>query len=463
MSVITATPASVMYDEDAVAGADEVAGAALDDFLSFRGSYGAVVLSAVAGAGKSYFVSRAAGEARRAGMRIVVCAPTNEQAFSLVRSIARMNEHEIVTFYPASSVTLPPDIAAIPNVREARQPGQAVTADLLVGTFHKLGDAFARGNLYPVDGLLADESYQAASGQYFGVAGLAPAHLLVGDGGQIDPFSTVAGADDWRGLEEDPLQTAVGIVSRNHPELTALHRFPITRRLDPRAAVMARVFYPPEHHFVPALLPGVRELRLSAAAGDVAVPAYLDDALGIAAESGWAHVELPDAGVLSADPLTIETIVGLVGRLFDRRPAVRCEREPDWHPLEQRHVAVVVAHNDQKDLLQLSLDEAGFPDVVVNTANKLQGLEFEVVFAWHPLAGLSEADEFHADPGRLCVMLTRHRHACIVVGRAGDRLLVDTIPPSTPAYLGDDVDRLAEGWRTHQQVFATLEKCRVEV
>ena len=463
MSAAAAPAAPAVFDEEAVAAANEVADAALQELLACRGTYGATVLSAVAGAGKSYFVSRAAGAARRAGMRIMVCAPTNEQAFGLVRSIAQLNPQEIVTSYPASSVSLPADVAAMPNVREARQPAQAVTADLLVGTFHKLGDAFARGNLYPVDGLLADESYQAASGHYFGVAGLAPSHLLVGDGGQIDPFSTVAVADDWRGLDENPLQTAVGVVSRNHPELTSLHRFPITRRLDDRAAALAHAFYPPEHHFVPALLPGVRELRLSSPHGDVTASGGLDDALGLAAESGWAHVELPDAAVLSADPQTLETIVALVCRLFDRRPRLRCERRPEWHALEKGQVAVVVAHNDQKDLLRLSLDQVGLPDVKVDTANRLQGLEFEVVVAWHPLAGLTQADEFHADAGRLCVMLTRHRHACIVVGRASDRVLVDTIPPPTPAYLGDECDRLAEGWRTHQRVFAALAPRRVEL
>ena len=451
------------YDEAAVSAANEVARAALDDFLSCGGSYRAVVLSAVAGAGKSYFVSSSAGAARREGMRIAVCAPTNEQAFSLVRSIALMNTDEVVTFVPASSVELPPGIAALPNVREARPAGEAVNAGLIVGTFDKLGDAFARGSLFPVDGLLADESYQADSGRYFGVAGLAPAHLLVGDSGQIDPFSTVPVADDWRGLDENPLQTAVGVVQRTHPELTSIHRFPITRRLDERAVDVARAFYSPEHHFVPALLPGVRGMRLASGGNGAGPGRHVDEALELAAESGWAHVELPDAAVLSADPETLEAIVGLVVRLLERQPELRCERNPDWHPLDHGRVALVVAHNDQKDLLRLRMDELGFDDVMVNTANKLQGLEFDVVFCWHPLAGLTEADEFHADAGRLCVMLTRHRHACVVVGRASDRALVESIPPTTPAYLGDDVDVLTEGWRTHQIVFSTLAEHRVVV
>src|SRR5262249_58682270 len=108
-------------------------------------------------------------------------------------------------------------------------------------------------------------------------------------------------------------------------------------------------------------------------------------------------------------------------------------------PLRPEQVAVGVAHNDQKDFLRVALDDRGLEGVVVETANKLQGLEFEVVFVWHPLAGLPEADGFHLEPGLLCVLLTRHRQACIIVGRAGDsELLKDNVPPTTAAYLGWD-------------------------
>jgi hypothetical protein len=102
--------------------------------------------------------------------------------------------------------------------------------------------------------------------------------------------------------------------------------------------------------------------------------------------------------------------------------------------------------------------------VVVETANKLQGLEFEAMFVWHPLAGLPEADGFHLDPGRLCVLLTRHRQACVVVGRAGDdEMLDDQPPPPTPAYLDWDPDPVLDGWEVHREVFATLEPLRVRM
>src|SRR5207253_1650474 len=92
---------------------------------------------------------------------------------------------------------------------------------------------------------------------------LAPVHLLVGDGGQISPFTTIDDPARWRGLPEDPLQTAVGVLRRNHPT-TPVYGLPITRRLDPKAVGLTRVFYP-ELSFEAAVQPGVRELRLAGA------------------------------------------------------------------------------------------------------------------------------------------------------------------------------------------------------
>jgi hypothetical protein len=59
------------------------------------------------------------------------------------------------------------------------------------------------------------------------------------------------------------------------------------------------------------------------------------------------------------------------------------------------------------------------------------------------------------------VLLTRHRHACVVVGRAGDRVLLEQLPPTTFAYLGWDPDPVLDGWDAHQQVFACLDAYRV--
>jgi hypothetical protein len=424
-----------------------------------------VVVTAPAGAGKSHLVVGAVDQARDRGLRVAVAAPTNDQAFGLVQAIALRHcsrgGGRAVTFVPASDRALPAEIATLPGVRE-RSAADARGDALIVGTLSKLGDAFSRGSLAPFDLLLIDESYQADSAKYFAVGELAPVHLLVGDGGQISPFATIEDPTRWRGWPEDPLQTAVGVLRRNYPA-TPVYGMPITRRLDHRAAAVAQLFYP-DLPFAPAVLPGVRELRLGKSTAEDAQVRRLDRALDLAAREGWAHVELPRAPVLQADPEAVAVLASLVGRLFARGPLTRCERQPGPAPLRLGQVAVGVAHNDQKDFLRVALAGRGLGDVVVETANKLQGLEFEVVFVWHPLAGLPEADEFHIDPGRLCVLLTRHRQACVVVGRAGDaELLKDQVPPPTAAYLGWDPDPVLDGWEVHHEVFAALEPFRVSI
>jgi hypothetical protein len=448
-----------------IENAERVAARTRDAMLAIRGE-GGVVLSAVAGAGKSTFVSHSVGVLRKERLRVAVSAPTNEQVFSLVRSIALANPEETVTYLPAQHVELP-GWARLPNVDILAPAYKAGGARLIIGTIDKLASARnPRRSTIPrlgtVDALLVDESYQADAARYYAVGDLAPAHMLVGDSGQIDPFSTIEAGRQWRGLSEDPLQTAVGVLLRNHPGSPSL-RFPITRRLDSRAIRVARAFYPAEHRFEAAVADGVRELRLrNKLASDVRTKA-LDRALELAADGGWAHLELPAAHVLTCDPDTVQAICDLVARLASRSPMVRCERQATPVDLDLQQIAVGVSHNDQKDLLRARLDALGLGAVTVATANKLQGLEYDVVVCWHPLAGLPDADEFHVDSGRLCVMTTRHRHACIVVGRRGDRELIEGLPPSTPAWPGVDDDAVLGGWDVHRRVFDALEPARVEL
>jgi hypothetical protein len=448
------------YDQRVAQEAEHLTQLVISDLVSgapnLAGGHFAAVVSSPAGAGKSYLVTSIAGNARDftggEGATIAVAAPTNDQAFGLVASIAERFPNRPVAFVPAQNRSLPVATSARPNVISI--PSQAAaTYPVVVGTLDKFGDAAGRGNLPHFRYLCIDEAYQADAAKYYGVGALADRHLLVGDPGQLEPFTT----DDpgrWRGLPEDPTQTAVQVLLRNHPT-TQNHRMPITRRLNAEAIGVVESFYP-GHAFSSWTLPGVRRTRLvpGVASGE---GARVDAALDLVAAHGWAWVRLPDTPVLTADPATVEAIVGLLRRLGDRAPEVASERTDGmFEPLGPSRVAVVVSHNNQKDILRAGLDGAGFDEIRVDTANKLQGLEFDIVIAWHPLAGLPEGDTFHLDPGRLCVMLTRHRHGCIVVGRASDPFLVDDLPPASDVWLGHDPDPILDGWFTHSMVFDKL-------
>jgi hypothetical protein len=437
-----------------------VAKAAQDEFFALARER-AVVVSAVAGAGKSRLVVDTVAECRKRGVRAAVCAPTNEQVFGLVRSIAESDPHSKVAYIPARSIEVPKDLLALENVEIAAEAHKSDAVNVVVGTARKLADAHhprssqARA-IGARDALIIDESFQVDATQYFAVADLAPRHLLVGDGGQIHPFSTVAEGLQWRGRPEDPLETAVGVLLAHHPD-TRVYRFPITRRCDARAVPVMRHFYPVSHRFGAAVPAGGRRMRLGAAHGGSKRTAALDEALAAAAESGWALLELPGAQTRTADPEIAQAIVELLNRLTERGCTVECERHPEGVALAPERIAIAVAHTDQKLLARALCDAAGLPGVVVNTANQLQGLEFDLTIGWHPLAGLARPDEFHLEAGRLCVMCTRHRHACIVVGRRSDRELLEGVAPAIPVYPGAYQNDAPQGWDVHRAVMEALE------
>jgi len=426
------------------------------------GTQTAVIAAAPAGAGKSHLVETMVDQFRPE-RRLAVASPTNEQAFALVRRIADRlavtKSGERVMFLHAQSITPPDDLRTRGNVL-LPSDADPNDVDVLVGTLDKLGDAYIRGNLRTRSLLVVDEAYQANASQYLKTGGLAPTHLLVGDPGQIDPFSTLPDGDYWRGLPEDPIQTAVGVLLGNHPT-TALHRLPITRRLAPAAAAAAAAFYP-GHPFAPAVRPGVRRLSMSSSSGRASTRSIYA-ALDEAANTGWAYLELPPGLAPPADPDLLDLAANTVDLLLRRAPKVSCERWRTMHDLDAQRVAIVVSHRDQASRLRARLDSQGHSAVPVDTANRMQGLEFDVVVAVHPLAGLAEPDAFHLDPGRTCVMLTRHRHACIVIGRSGDSDLLAGIPPSTPAYLGWDPDPVLDGWGAQRLVYDTLMSHRLQV
>jgi hypothetical protein len=446
------------FNRAAVVAADQVISDVLQDLNRAVGTESALVVAAPAGAGKSFLVETTVANLRP-NHRVAVSAPTNEQAFNLTRRISdrlrAQRSKEIVYHLHSERVTPPADATARSNV-VCLTRGLPPTAGVIVGTIDKLADSLQRGSIANFGVLVIDEAYQASSSHYMRIAGIAPTHLLVGDPGQIDPFSTLPDGDYWKALPEDPIQTAVSVVLENHPA-TSVHRLPITRRLAPAAAATASAFYP-NHSFVAAVRHGVRRFELpSAGRGKKSVA---DQVLDIAAASGWSYLELRHAVTLSADPEAIAAAVSVIDRVLDRRPTVTCERFAA-HLLRPERIAVAVSHRDQVAHVRTALDRLGHSGLVVDTANRLQGLEFDFLVGIHPMAGLAEPDAFHLDPGRLCVMLTRHRHACVLIGRASDVELLDGIPPATPAYLGTTTDPVLDGWTTHRAVYKTLLANRV--
>ena len=77
-------------------------------------------------------------------------------------------------------------------------------------------------------------------------------------------------------------------------------------------------------------------------------------------------------------------------------------------PVTQADIAVVAARNVQVNEISSYLSGAGFGDVAVETADRMQGGEWPIVVALDPCYGGSGPSLHSVDIGRTCVMLSRH-------------------------------------------------------
>ncbi|MEV4089464.1 AAA domain-containing protein, partial [Nonomuraea fuscirosea] len=148
--------------------------------------------------------------------------------------------------------------------------------------------------------------------------------------------------------------------------------------------------------------------------------------------------------------------VALLAERLLQRGAVSGSEQGE-RPVTADRIAVGAAHRDQVAAIRA----AGLPaEITVDTANRLQGREYDVTIVLHPLSGRRDATAFHLESGRLCVLASRHRHACVVVARAGIAELLDAHPSAEPVQLGVPV-KFPDGWEANQSVLDHLSRHRV--
>jgi hypothetical protein len=300
-----------------------------------------------------------------------------------------------------------------------------------------------------------DEAYQMRSDLLLRIACRFEGALLVGDPGQLDPFSTVE-IDRWTGLTWDPMQSAVAVLLRNNPGFP-VRRLPVSWRLPASAApVVAEAFYP-FTGFRAGTSWDQRRLEFSTKALGAGAA---DAAIETAAVSGWSLYELPARHTLRTDGEAASACAALAERILQRGAISVSERAPAGEPVTAGRIAIGTAHRDQAQAIRARLGSLATAGVVVDTANRLQGREFDVTIVLHPLSGRLDATAFHLEAGRLCVLASRHRHACIVVARAGIPALLDAHPSTEPVHINVPV-KFPDGWEANQAIMAHLTASRV--
>jgi hypothetical protein len=405
------------------------------------------------GAGKSTLVREISRRARRRA-QVPIVVQTNDQADDMVRGfiaderrgapcvrVGRLHRGDYIP---------PADLGAQQRLTFSKSVTDLHDSHVIVATAAKWATVgFDR--TWPF--AIVDEVYQMRSDALLPIGVMMESLLSVGDPGQLAPFTT---ADDtrFRGRPLSPVETAAATILATQPA-TARLALPVSWRLPSHtAALVSDAFY--ETPFTAGTGPQERRLR-----GAVA-PLHggrETDAVNMATQQGWAYLELDDLPMPQADPEAVEAIVNVVKELIITDITVMDEYGA--RRLQPNNIAVGVSHRDQRDHVRTSLQdtrlETGLPvdEVVVDTANVLQGREFDIVIVWHPLSGRRDASEFHLDAGRLCVLLSRHRQACIVVSRGGIRDQLASHAPTEPVWLGEAA-RVMDGWHAHLTVLDHL-------
>jgi superfamily I DNA and/or RNA helicase len=74
--------------------------------------------------------------------------------------------------------------------------------------------------------------------------------------------------------------------------------------------------------------------------------------------------------------------------------------------------------------------------VRVDTPERWQGLERELMIMVHPLSGVVDPSSFDLETGRLCVMASRHRGGLVVVSRDHVGESLEEVTPSADQAVG---------------------------
>ncbi|MBQ0997466.1 AAA domain-containing protein [Streptomyces sp. RK62] len=437
---------------DPAASAAAATAAILADLADTR--HKAVVVDSPPGAGKSTLVVRAAQELTAGGERPIIVAQTNNQVDDLIKRLAKEHPDIPVGRLSATDYVPPPALGTLANTTVGRALDDLAGCQIIVGTAAK----WATVRDCTFSWAILDESYQMRSDMLLQIVERFDRGLFVGDPGQLDPF-TIVGTERWIGLPHDPTHNGVSVMLEHNPGIP-VHRLPVSWRLPASAAPTVNEAFYPFTDFTAGTSHGTRALQFDTAGfGNT----DLDETLTMAFTTGWALHELKRRHVPRTDTETIQTAADLAARLLTRGAVATCEINPNGHPLTASHIAIGVAHRDQADLVRTALTRTGnphAPDVAVDTANRLQGREFEVVIVVHPLSGRRDATAFHLEAGRLCVLASRHRQACIVIAREGIADLLDSHPSTDPVHLSVPA-KFPDGWEANQVMLAKLAQHRV--
>lgn len=423
-------------------------------FQAYANGADRVLVDSPPGAGKTYLIEQTCAKAvRERRWRVGVGTNTRNQRDDFaVRFRERFPRVPIqVALARKEAPSQPLVLNSVPTINSFDNliGGPGVVVSTVHRHFYSV-DRIPTGSRGLYDLMIADEAYQI---QYrnggLPLDALGCKRLDVGDPGQLSPFTTLD-AEVFESARDRILAALPEEVLRSG---VPVHRLAlnVSRRLPPDTVRIIQPSLYPSLPFAATSTDAERRV-VFAAAGVKNDP--VDRALdAISVGASIVAIQLPDHGFESeVDNEISDLAVEVVERIHRRRAS--------WpHQGHQINVNSDLFYMDShvnsvtRTQERLNANSIGLR---ADTPNVIQGQETLISIIKHPLSSMQEADPFHLDPGRLCVMLSRHRLACIVLVR-GDvsHVLDDYEHDAGERLLGRD-DRTWKGYSAHRQIWRFL-------
>ncbi|MEO2169013.1 MAG: AAA domain-containing protein [bacterium] len=225
---------------------------------------------------------------------------------------------------------------------------------------------------------------------------------------------------------------------------------PLTTRLPYDTAALVRPFY--DFYFDSWSGPGERRLTLQAAWQDKSED-RICEAMTAASMTAMTLPTPVGGPPRDDDPELAAAVARLIQRLLERKAHYQTEEDPQPRLLKAEDIGVAATHRVMVTRFKESLGDLS-QAIRVDTPERWQGLERQVMVVMHPLSGKLRPSSFDLDTGRLNVMLSRHRVGCVIVGRDHiDETLQSYAPraeqaPGREDHVGAGHSRNLEFWRS---------------
>ena len=370
------------------------------------------VVKAPPGSGKSFNLLESLEDAIESGKRIAIAAQTNNQIDDLcVRFCERYPETEIYRFSSdghSRSEVFPSGVVVVSDRKDLPQDGS-----VMIGTVAKLGHYdFAN----PYDILLIDEAWQMTWADFLTLRGISSRFIFIGDPGQIPPTVTIS-VDRWEVSPDAPHRATPDVVLEN-PDLasdTTVLNLDVCRRLPYDSVSLVQTFY--DFEFEPLAKEGERFLKSKKSSDGSTIDKAIDE-LSASSTVILTHPTGIDGSPIETDRELAQVTAKVVKRLLDRGCTISTCPEEQEKPrkLTAEDIGIVSTHNQMNTAIQNELPSE-LSMIRVTTPERWQGLERPVMIAIHPLSGVMFPSSFDLETGRLCVMASRHKSACIFITR----------------------------------------------